>query len=388
MTRVSAGFGCCTLVCWGGVVSPIVAQPFDARDGLTAIAGIRVGHHTTDGRPTGCTVVLTEAGAVATVDVRGAAPGTRETALLDPVNTVQEVHAIVLSGGSAFGLAAADGVMRYLEERKVGYQTRAANVPIVPAAILYDLGIGDDPTIHPTAECGYRAAQAATDGAVAEGSVGAGTGATVGKLGGPGRAMKGGIGTALLELPNGVRVAALMVVNSVGNVVDPDTGQRVAGVRTVDGSAIANVQDILRTSVTVDTRTGENTTIGIVATNARLDKAELAIVARMAHDGLARAIRPAHTPADGDTIFAIATARSLTTSACYVSARSPPTQPPMQSSVGFVPQLVCPAIRQPGIFREVYAERRDSCHYWSFGHLSRIPLLLEVHRRENLSARP
>lgn len=307
MMRVCAGVACCTLACWGFVVSFIAAQPSDTRDGLTAIAGIRVGHYTLDRRPTGCTVVLTEAGAVATVDVRGAAPGTRETALLDPVNTVQQVHAIVLSGGSAFGLAAADGVMRYLEERKVGYATRAANVPIVPAAILYDLGIGDDPTIHPTAECGYQAAQAATNGPIAEGSVGAGTGATVGKIGGPGRAMKGGIGTAMLELGNGVRVAALMAVNSVGNIVDPDTGQRVAGVRTLDGSAIADAQDLLRGSTPLDARTGENTTIGIVATNARLSKAELAIVARMAHDGLARAVRPAHTPSDGDTIFAIAT---------------------------------------------------------------------------------
>ena len=268
--RVTAGFACCTLVCWGFAVPPIVEQPSDTRDGLTAIAGIRVGHYTLDSRPAGCAVVLTEAGAVATVDVRGTAPGTRETALLDPVDTVQRVHAIVLSGGSAFGLSAADGVMRYLEERHMGYATRAANVPIVPDAILYDLGVGDDPTIHPTAECGYLAARAATDGPITEGSVGAGTRATVGKLGGPGRAMKGGIGTAMLELGNGVRVAALMAVNA---------------------------------------RSGENTTIGVVATNARLDKAELPIVARMAHDGLARAVRPAHIPSDGDTIFAIATGK-------------------------------------------------------------------------------
>ena len=305
--RVSAEFTCCTLVCWGFVVPSIAAQPSNTRDGLTAIAGIRVGHHTLDSRPTGCTVVLTEGGAVATVDVRGAAPGTRETALLDPVNTVQQVHAIVLSGGSAFGLASADGVMQYLEERKIGYPTRAANVPIVPAAILYDLGIGDDPTIHPTAECGYLAAQAATEGPVTEGSVGAGTGATVGKLGGPGRAMKGGIGTAMLDLGNGVRVAALMAVNAVGNIVDPETGQQVAGVRTADGVSIVDARGLLRSSTPIDVRTGENTTIGIVATNARLSKAELAIVARMAHDGLARAVRPAHTPSDGDTIFAIAT---------------------------------------------------------------------------------
>jgi L-aminopeptidase/D-esterase-like protein len=193
MIPVFAGVACCyTLICWGFAASPIVAQPSDTSDGLTAIAGIRVSHHTLDSRPTGCTVVLAEAGAVATVDVRGAAPGTRETALLDPANTVQQVHAIVLSGGSAFGLASTNGVMRFLEERKVGYRTRAANVPIVPAAIVYDLGIGDDPTIYLTAECGHLAAQAGTDGPVAEGSIGAGTGATVWKIGEPGRAMNGG----------------------------------------------------------------------------------------------------------------------------------------------------------------------------------------------------
>jgi L-aminopeptidase/D-esterase-like protein len=307
MMRVLTGVACVTLVSWGLAGSSIVAQPSDTRDGLTAIAGIRVGHHTLDGRPTGCTVVLTETGAVATVDVRGAAPGTRETALLDPVNTVQKVHAIVLSGGSAFGLAAADGVMRYLEERKVGYPTRAANVPIVPAAILYDLSIGADPTIHPTAECGYLAAQAATDQRVAEGSIGAGAGATVGKIAGLGRAMKGGIGTAMIHLENGVQVAALMAVNSVGNIIDPDSGLPVAGVRSADGSKIVAVRDLVRDTTLLDTRAGENTTIGIVATNTRLTKTELAIVARMAHDGLARAIRPAHTPSDGDTIFAIAT---------------------------------------------------------------------------------
>ena len=172
MTRDLASWVGYALLSWGFVVSHATAQTPGVRDGLTAITGIRVGHHTLSDRPTGCTVILTEAGAVATVDVRGAAPGTRETALLDPVNTVQKVHAIVLSGGSAFGLAAADGVMRYLEERNIGYPTRAANVPIVPAAILYDLGVGDDPTVHPTADCGHRAARIATDGPITEGSVG------------------------------------------------------------------------------------------------------------------------------------------------------------------------------------------------------------------------
>ena len=273
--------------------------------GLTAIAGIEVGHHTLDARPTGCTVVLTRGGATAAVDVRGASPGTRETALLDPVNSIQQVHAVVLSGGSAFGLAAADGVMRHLDERGIGYQTRTARVPIVPAAILYDLGVGD-PSVRPTAECGYLAAQAARSDGIHEGSVGAGAGATVGKLAGPDRAMKGGIGTALIELPDGLQVAALMAVNAVGDIYDPTTGALVAGVRSADGRRVVGAHALLREPAP-DLPGGENTTIGVVATNARLDKAQLGVVARMAHDGLARAVRPAHTPVDGDTIFALAT---------------------------------------------------------------------------------
>ena len=273
--------------------------------GLTAIAGIEVGHHTLDARPTGCTVVLTRGGATATVDVRGASPGTRETALLDPVNSIQQVHAIVLSGGSAFGLAAADGVMRYLDERGIGYRTRTARVPIVPAAILYDLGIGD-PRVRPDADCGYQAAQTARDDGIEEGSVGAGAGATVGKLAGPDRAMKGGIGTALIELSDGLQVAALMAVNAVGDIYDPATGTLIAGVRSTDGLRLAGARALLREPV-AGPPDGENTTIGVVATNAALDKAQLAVVARMAHDGLARAVRPAHTPVDGDTIFALST---------------------------------------------------------------------------------
>lgn len=273
--------------------------------GLTAIAGIEVGHHTLEARPTGCTVVLSEGGATAAVDVRGASPGTRETALLDPVNSIQQVHAIVLSGGSAFGLAAADGVMRYLDEQGIGYRTRTAHVPIVPAAILYDLGVGD-PAVRPTADCGYRAARAASDDAIEEGSIGAGAGATVGKLAGPERAMKGGIGTALIELPDGLQIAALMAVNAVGDVHDPLTGTLVAGVRSADGRRLAGAHALLREPAP-DAPQGENTTIGVVATNARLDKAQLGVVARMAHDGLARAVRPAHTPVDGDTIFALST---------------------------------------------------------------------------------
>lgn len=297
---------CNVFVAWGFALSVISAQPPNTNIGLTVIGGVKVGHHTLAERPTGCTVILTEAGAVAAVDIRGSSPGTRETALLDPTNTVQHVHGIVLAGGSAFGLAAADGVMRYLEERDVGYETQAAKVPIVPAAILYDLGVGDDPSVRPTADCGYRAAQNATDGPVAEGSVGAGAGATVGKLGGAQRAMKGGLGTSAIELPGGVLVAALMAVNAVGNILNPDTGATIAGVRTPDGLAFANAQTILQ-ELSTEKQPHVNTTIGVVATNASLNKAQLALVARMAHDGLARAVQPSHTPSDGDAIFAIST---------------------------------------------------------------------------------
>lgn len=274
--------------------------------GLTRVSGIRVGHHVLEERPTGCTVVLAEGGAVAGVDVRGSAPGTRETDLLDPRSTVERVHAIVLSGGSAFGLDVATGVMRYLEERGVGYDVGVAKVPIVPAAILFDLGIGSRPDVRPGADCGYRAASAASAGAIAEGSVGAGAGATVGKMGGPGRAMKGGLGTAAIELPNGLVVAALIAVNAVGDVVDPATGRVVAGVRTEDGRSLADARKLLRAGALSRGRQGENTTIGVVATNARLTKSQVNKVAQMAHDGLARAIHPVHTAADGDTIFALA----------------------------------------------------------------------------------
>ena len=308
MSGATLRLGCavvCAAVAGAAPENAAVATGSMTTRGLTAIEGLAVGHHTLATRPTGCTVVLAEAGATAAVDVRGASPGTRETALLDPANRVQQVHAIVLSGGSAFGLAAADGVMRYLDERGVGFPTRGGPVPIVPAAILFDLTLGDG-AIRPDAECGYRAAQAATGDGIAEGSVGAGAGATVGKLGGPGRAMKGGIGTALLELPDGVRVAALMAVNAVGDIHDPETGALIAGVRTEDGRGLAGAGNLLRQAPSEAPR-GENTTIGVVATNVPLTQAQLGIVARMAHDGLARVVRPAHTPVDGDTIFALST---------------------------------------------------------------------------------
>lgn len=282
-----------------------------AAGGLTDVAGVAVGHFTETRRPTGCTVVLVEEGAVCGVDVRGGAPGTRETDLLDPRNTVEKVHAITLSGGSAFGLDAASGVMRWLEERKVGFAVGEARVPIVPAAILFDLALGDW-TIRPDASAGHAAARAASSGVVAEGNVGAGTGATVGKLLGMGRAMKGGLGTASLRLPGGAVVAALAVVNALGDVVDPATGRRVAGLRSPDGRRLAGTLDVILAGglgPAAAPDTGGNTTLVVVATNVALSKSEAAKVAQMAHDGLARTVNPVHTPRDGDTVFALSTGR-------------------------------------------------------------------------------
>jgi len=277
--------------------------------GLTQVGGIKVGHFTESRRPTGCTVILTEDGAVCGVDVRGGAPGTRETDLLDPVNTVQKVHAVVLSGGSAFGLEAAGGVVRYLEERGIGFPVGPAKVPIVPAAILFDLGVGDW-TIRPGADAGYRAARAATDGPVPEGSVGAGAGATVGKVLGLSRAMKGGLGTAVVRLPRGGTVSALVAVNAMGDVLDPDTGRTVAGVRGEDGKSLPGAMNVLLAGTGAHaSQNGENTSIGVVATDVALTKAEATKVAQMAHDGLARAIHPVHTPWDGDTLFALSTGK-------------------------------------------------------------------------------
>jgi L-aminopeptidase/D-esterase-like protein len=278
--------------------------------GLTVVPGIKVGHHTLSGRPTGCTVVLVEGGAVAGVDVRGSAPGTRETDLLEPTNLVDQVHAIVFAGGSAFGLDAASGVMRYLDERKIGFPTAGGPVPIVPAAVIYDLEVGGPPTIRPTADCGYAAATSATDGPVVSGSVGAGAGASVGKVLGQDRAMRGGVGSASITLPNGVVVAALVVVNALGDIVDPATGRVIAGVRTKDGRGLADARRLLREGATLKPHLGANTTLGVVATNVRLTKVQATKVAEMGHDGLARAISPAHSMYDGDTVFALATGTS------------------------------------------------------------------------------
>jgi L-aminopeptidase/D-esterase-like protein len=295
------------------------AAPPRATSGLTAVEGLRVGQHTLVERPTGCTVILVDGNAVGGVAQMGGAPGTRETDLLHPLNMVDKVNAIVLAGGSAFGLDAASGVVRWLDEHDIGWPTAAGKVPIVPAAILFDLPVGGNPKIRPTADCGYRAASAASAGPVQEGSVGAGAGATVGKLGGfpehdgypAGRRkpMKAGIGTASIGLPNGLIVAAIVAVNAVGDIVDPGTGRIVAGVLNPDGT-LADARKILRSGQTIrPPRAGENTTIGVVATNARLTKDQANRMALMANDGYARAIVPSHTLGDGDTIFSLATGR-------------------------------------------------------------------------------
>jgi L-aminopeptidase/D-esterase-like protein len=273
---------------------------------LTRVPGITVGHFTLSERPTGCTVVLAGAGVTAGVDVRGAAPATRETDVLDPVNLVQIAHGIVLSGGSAFGLDSASGVMRYLEEKKIGFEFGRAHVPIVPAAALFDLPVGNG-LIRPGADCGYKAASAASTAPVAEGSVGAGAGATIGKAGGAAHAMKGGVGSAAVELPNGTIVAALVAVNAFGDVIDPATGRVVAGVRNADNRTFADARALLRSGRIRFTPDGQNTTLAVVATNARLTKTDAKRVAQMAHDGYARALAPVHTTVDGDAIFVLAT---------------------------------------------------------------------------------
>jgi L-aminopeptidase/D-esterase-like protein len=276
---------------------------------ITDVPGISVGHATNERAMTGCTVVLCpKQGAVAGVDQRGGAPGTRETDLLRPMHMVQRVNAVLLSGGSAFGLDAASGVVRWLEEHDLGFDTRVAKVPIVPAAILFDLDVGDA-SVRPDPAMGYAACQAATNAPVAEGRVGAGTGCTVGKVLGPGQASRGGLGTASVDLGGGVVVGALVATNAFGDVVDPKTGEILAGARAVIGGGFADTLATIKGLVgkTLLRFAGSDTVIGVVATNARLSKEQANKVAQMAHDGLARAVRPAHTMFDGDTLFALAT---------------------------------------------------------------------------------
>lgn len=284
---------------------------------ITDVPGIEVGQIEDMDALTGVSVILCRNGAVGGVDQRGGAPGTRETDLLDPINLVDKVHAIVLAGGSAFGLDAASGVMRYLEEQKIGFDVRVARVPIVPAAILFDLSVGRA-DVRPTAEMGYRAAAAATSSRPGEGNLGAGAGASVGKIFGNAGAMKSGIGSASIDVGGGVRVGAIAAVNAYGDIVDPGTGKIIAGARSTHIGPLSlgsegYFADTLATMKTLPGRvlqglaTRSNTVIGVVATNARLSKPEANKMAQMAQDGLARVVRPAHTMLDGDTIFALST---------------------------------------------------------------------------------
>jgi L-aminopeptidase/D-esterase-like protein len=276
---------------------------------ITDVPGIKVGHATHKEALTGCTVVLCEDGAVGGVDQRGGAPGTRETDSMKPMHLVQTAHAIVLAGGSAFGLEAATGVVRYLEEQGIGFDVQVAKVPIVPAAILFDLGIGDA-AVRPDAAMGSAACRAAEGGLVAEGNVGAGTGATVGKIMGLKQAMKAGLGTASIDLGEGLVVGAIVAVNAFGDVIDPQTGQIIAGARSLGSTGFADTLAVMKSLVSktiLEFAGPRDTVIGVVATNAQLNKEEANKVAQMAHDGLARAVRPAHTMFDGDTLFALAT---------------------------------------------------------------------------------
>lgn len=281
-------------------------------DSLADVPGLAVGHHTDTRRPTGCTVVLCgPEGAVAGVDVRGAAPGTRETDLLEPSNLVERVHAVLLAGGSAFGLDAAGGVMAWLEEQGIGYPMGPARVPIVPAAVLFDLWQGDM-RIRPDVDAGRAACEAARQArhGAAQGNVGAGAGAIVGKLWGIERAMKGGLGSASFKV-GGITVGALVAVNAVGDVCDPTSGELLAGARSVDGRHLFDSSAALaRGELPPRALAGAATTIGVIGTDAVLTKAQAQRLATMAHDGLARCIQPAHTMSDGDTLFALATGAS------------------------------------------------------------------------------
>jgi L-aminopeptidase/D-esterase-like protein len=284
---------------------------------ITDVRGIQVGQAQDEEALTGCTVIICRKGAVAGVDVRGGAPGTRETDLLNPVNLVEKVHAVVLAGGSAFGLEAASGVMRYLEEQKIGFNTGVAKVPIVPAAILFDLNLGRA-DVRPDSAMGYRAAASASSDAPVEGNAGVGMGASVGKMFGLGLGMKAGVGTASMNIGGGVTVGALVAVNAWGDVIDPQTNQIIAGLRSgkVGPLRVGKKDDFADTLSMMKSVPGRgilglaarsNTVIGVVATNAKLTKAQATKVAQMAQDGIARTIRPAHTMLDGDVIFALST---------------------------------------------------------------------------------
>lgn len=286
---------------------------------ITDVQGIKIGQETNFNALTGCTVILCPDGAIGGVVQRGGAPGTRETDLLRPLHMVEKVHAILLAGGSAYGLDAATGIMKYLEEQQIGFNARVARVPIVPAAILFDLGVGD-PNIRPDAKMGYRASKNASSEPPAEGNIGAGSGCTVGKILGPGQSMKSGIGSASIEIGGGVFIGAIVAVNAFGDVIDPNSGMILAGVRSAKIGPVkvgsegyfANTLTIMRSLIgrtALSFASRSNTVIGVIATNAKLDKIQTNKVAQMAHNGLARTIQPAHTMFDGDTIFALSTGR-------------------------------------------------------------------------------
>ncbi len=306
-----------------------MSSPDRAGSSITQVLGLELGHFTDTRRPTGCTVIITRDGAVGGVDVRGAAPGTRETDLLHPSNLVDQVHAVLLAGGSAWGLDAASGVMRWLEENNIGLPVGFGLVPIVPAAVLFDLPVGDA-SIRPDANAGYQACVAASHEAPAQGNVGAGAGALVGKMFGLGRAMRGGIGTASITV-DGVTVGAIIACNAMGDIVNPATGAVIAGARTPDGKSLLNSRTALIAGEgPKPVLAGTNTTIGVIATDAILTKAQAHRLAVVAHDGLARSINPVHTMSDGDTLFALGTGKSgktagmmlLSTLAAEVTARA------------------------------------------------------------------
>lgn len=292
------------------VLITLAATTALADGSITDVPGIKVGSITLTEKPTGCTVIIADGGATPGVSQRGGAPGTRETDLMDPVNMVATANAIVLTGGSAYGLDTASGTMKWLEEQNIGFPIGGGVVPIVGAAVLFDLPFDGKFKIRPGADCGYKAAAAASTEPVKMGTVGAGAGATVGKIGGQGRRpMKGGLGSASIKLPSGLVVGAIVAVNSVGDIIDPSTGKVIAGTLNPDDT-FADARLIVRSGASRQRpRPAENTTIGLVATNAKLTKAQATKVAMMADDGYARAISPAHTMGDGDTIFALATGK-------------------------------------------------------------------------------
>ncbi|RHW30878.1 P1 family peptidase [Oceanobacillus profundus] len=273
---------------------------------ITDVPGIKVGNVEDIDALTGCTSIIAEYGASCGVDVRGSAPGTRETDALDPINAIQEVHAICLAGGSAYGLEAASGVMQYLEKENIGFNVGVAKVPIVPSAVIFDLNIGDS-NVRPNLQMGYESAKKARVGDFPLGNVGAGCGATVGKLAGPEKAMKSGLGSSSLAGASDLIVGAIVSVNAVGDIKNPDTNTILAGAWDPDASIFINCNDYIKQNQTHQAQPGANTTIGVVAMNAKLTKAEAKKIASLTQNALARTIFPVHTMFDGDTIFVLGT---------------------------------------------------------------------------------